>query len=98
MIRTATAAIDSQALQHNLQRVRQLAPRSRIIAVIKADAYGHGLLNAARALVWAAAAASGGYFFGRAIHTRYILWEVSQWLVYWCGLSIFTVAADSGLN
>ena len=50
MIRTATAAIDTQALQHNLQRVKQLAPRSRIMAVIKADAYGHGLLNAARAL------------------------------------------------
>jgi alanine racemase len=44
------AVIDSAALRSNLQTLRALAPRSRIAAVIKANAYGHGLVSAARAL------------------------------------------------
>lgn len=50
MIRQARASIDYSALGHNFQRVRQLAPNSRIMAVIKADAYGHGMLGVARHL------------------------------------------------
>jgi alanine racemase len=50
MTRPARARIDLQALQHNFERVRQCAPHSRIMAVIKSHAYGHGLVNAARAL------------------------------------------------
>jgi alanine racemase len=46
----AVAHVDAGALAHNLAQVRALAPRSRVLAVIKADAYGHGLLFAARAL------------------------------------------------
>ena len=45
-----SALIDLSALRHNLQRARATAPNSRVIAVIKADAYGHGMLRAARAL------------------------------------------------
>lgn len=35
--------LDIKALRHNVDRVRELAPKSNIIAVIKANAYGHGL-------------------------------------------------------
>src|SRR5271167_3641820 len=45
-----SATVDSGALQHNLQAVRQWAPHSRVMAVVKANAYGHGLVAAARAL------------------------------------------------
>jgi alanine racemase len=45
-----SATVDTAALRHNLQRVRTWAPRSRVMAVIKANAYGHGLVAAARAL------------------------------------------------
>jgi alanine racemase len=45
-----SATIDTGALKHNLQRVRQWAPRSRVMAVIKANGYGHGLVTVARAL------------------------------------------------
>lgn len=48
-MKTATAVIDRQALRHNLQRIRQMAPQSRLIAIVKANAYGHGALEAARA-------------------------------------------------
>ncbi len=45
-----SATIDSGALRHNLQAARRFAPTSRIMAVIKANAYGHGLIVVARAL------------------------------------------------
>jgi len=44
------AVIDLAALRHNLERVRSVAPNSRILAVVKANAYGHGLLRIAKAL------------------------------------------------
>jgi alanine racemase len=50
MSRPIQAHIDLSALEHNLSVVRRHAPRARVMAVIKADAYGHGLLRAAEAL------------------------------------------------
>jgi alanine racemase len=44
------AIVDTAALRHNLDRVRATAPASRVMAVIKANAYGHGLVPAAKAL------------------------------------------------
>jgi alanine racemase len=49
MSRPIQAHIDLSALQNNLRVVRRTAS-SRIMAVIKANAYGHGLLRAAEAL------------------------------------------------
>ncbi len=45
------ATISLAAIRHNLARVKQLAPNSKVMAVIKADAYGHGLIEIATALV-----------------------------------------------
>ncbi|MGD8310944.1 MAG: alanine racemase [Chromatiales bacterium] len=44
------ALLDLPAIQHNLQRARASAPSSRVMAVVKADAYGHGLVRVARVL------------------------------------------------
>ena len=44
------ALIDVKALEHNLQRVRSLAPAAKVLTMIKANAYGHGILQCARAL------------------------------------------------
>ncbi len=49
MSRPIHALIDLSALEHNLSVVRRHTPSSRVMAVIKADAYGHGLLHAAEA-------------------------------------------------
>lgn len=46
----ARAVIDTAALRHNLRRVRELAPESRVFAAVKADGYGHGAATVARAL------------------------------------------------
>ena len=48
--RIAKISLDAEALRHNLQRVKALAPESKIIAVIKANAYGHDVQIAAEAL------------------------------------------------
>lgn len=45
-----TATMSGDALRHNLAAVRRIAPASRVLAVIKANAYGHGLVHVAHAL------------------------------------------------
>ena len=46
----ARVKINREALRHNLHRVRQLTPHSKIMAAIKADGYGHGIIRVAEAL------------------------------------------------
>lgn len=43
MPRPITATIDLSALQHNLSVAKRCAPHSKVWAVVKANAYGHGL-------------------------------------------------------
>lgn len=50
MSRPTYMKIDLLALQHNLQRVRELAPDRSLIAMVKANAYGHGIVRVAHAL------------------------------------------------
>ncbi|MDO4697191.1 MAG: alanine racemase [Pasteurellaceae bacterium] len=42
-MKPATAIINGQALRHNIQQIKSLAPNSKICAVVKANAYGVGL-------------------------------------------------------
>ncbi|WP_298835189.1 alanine racemase [uncultured Piscinibacter sp.] len=46
MPRPISATIHTEALAHNLRRARQAAPQSRVWAVVKANAYGHGIERA----------------------------------------------------
>jgi alanine racemase len=55
MSRPARARIDLQALQHNFSLVQQAASDTQVMAIIKANAYGHGLVSIAQALPAAAA-------------------------------------------
>jgi alanine racemase len=48
--RAATATIHLDALRANLARIRALSGKAKVMAVVKADAYGHGLERCARAL------------------------------------------------
>ena len=50
MIPAAYAVLDLDAAAHNVQKVRSYAPDAKIMAVIKANGYGHGLLRIAEAL------------------------------------------------
>jgi len=51
--RLIRAVVDRNALRHNLSVVRARAGSARVIAVVKANAYGHGLVSATRALAGA---------------------------------------------
>ena len=44
------ATVDLSAIRHNLARVREYAPASRVMAAVKADAYGHGAVPVCKAL------------------------------------------------
>ena len=50
MPRPISATIDRAAFAHNLGVARRHAPHAKVFAVVKANAYGHGLLRAAAAL------------------------------------------------
>jgi len=50
MTRPARVVIDLEAVQSNLQTVKRYAPDQKIMAIIKADAYGHGLERIAKQL------------------------------------------------
>jgi alanine racemase len=48
--RNARVVINLDALSHNLNKAKEYAPNSQIMAVIKANAYGHGMLTVAAQL------------------------------------------------
>jgi len=50
MARPIVAVVDLAAIAANVARVRQFAPGAEVLAVVKANAYGHGLLRVLPAL------------------------------------------------
>ena len=50
MTQTAVAVIDAAAIRYNLERLKSAATGCRMLAVIKANAYGHGLETVATIL------------------------------------------------
>jgi alanine racemase len=78
MSRTTVATIHLAALRHNLARARELAGGAQVMAVVKADAYGHGLERVARALdgeagAFAVAAIADGLRLRAAGHRQRIV-------------------------
>lgn len=49
-MRPIVAHISLTALAHNLAQVRRYAPHAQVMSVVKANGYGHGLLNVAQGL------------------------------------------------
>lgn len=49
-MRPIQATISQRALRHNLAVVKQYAPQAKVMAVVKANGYGHGLINVAHGL------------------------------------------------
>lgn len=61
----ARAVVDLDAIRDNVRALRTTAPTAQVMAVVKADAYGHGLAPAARA-----ALAGGATWLGAAQSTE----------------------------
>ena len=49
----ALATIDLQALKYNFSRVKEIVPQSFVLAMIKSNGYGHGLVRVAKTLTLA---------------------------------------------
>lgn len=49
--RPTRAIICTDAIAHNLAQVQKAAPHSQVMAILKADAYGHGMVQVAQHLV-----------------------------------------------
>lgn len=47
---TAISIVDLQAVKHNLMLIGRLMPGKKIMAMVKCNAYGHGLVEIARAI------------------------------------------------
>ena len=50
MSRAAKIRVDLDAIRHNFRLARSLSPDSNAAAIIKANAYGHGAVEVAKAL------------------------------------------------
>ena len=50
MTRPSRVIINIKALEQNFSRIKELAPQSKVMAIIKADAYGHGIVRVAKTL------------------------------------------------
>ena len=50
MTRPAVIYVDLAALHHNCQRIREFSPNSSVLGIVKANAYGHGAIDIAKAL------------------------------------------------
>ena len=50
MLRPTAAKIKLSSLRHNVSFAKSIAPATKLMAVIKADAYGHGAISVAEAL------------------------------------------------
>src|SRR4051794_31741109 len=55
----AEAVVDLDAIAHNVRLLRELAGSAQVMAVVKADGYGHGAIPVARAALAAGAAELG---------------------------------------
>jgi alanine racemase len=68
--RGAVAAIDLDALRSNVARCQEIAHGSSVMVVVKADAYGHGLIPCGRAAIQAGAQWLGVALLEEAIRLR----------------------------
>ncbi len=69
--RDTVAEVDLDAIRHNVRQFRRHLPESvRLMAVVKADAYGHGAVPAARAALSAGADSLAVAFLDEALELR----------------------------
>jgi alanine racemase len=66
----AEAVVDLGAIEHNVRLLCEHAGSARVMAVVKADGYGHGATQAARAALAAGAAELGVATVGEALALR----------------------------
>ena len=66
----AEAVVDLGAIEHNVRVLREHAGSAQVMAVVKADGYGHGAVRVARAALAAGAAELGVATVDEALELR----------------------------
>lgn len=66
----AEIRVDLDAIRHNVARLRAAAPGAELMAVVKADGYGHGMLPVAKAALQAGASQLGVCTLDEALALR----------------------------
>jgi len=69
-MRGTTAVINTSILKNNYKRVKELAPGSAVMAIVKANAYGHGMIQVSKILSEAGVDYLGVAFIDEAIELR----------------------------
>lgn len=79
----AEIRIDLAAIRHNVRLLRAAAPGAELMAVVKADGYGHGMVPVARAALAAGAGSLGVCTLAEALELRQagITAPVLAWLL-----------------
>ena len=70
LVTPAEARVDLAAIRHNVALLRDFAPGAELMAAVKADGYGHGLVPCARAALEAGATRLGPAFIQEALDLR----------------------------
>ncbi len=78
-MRTATITINPQAITHNLLQAKKHAPTAKVLAMVKANAYGHGVAAVLPALQQADGI--GVATFDEALEARQLGWHKTIGLV-----------------
>ena len=65
-----SAVIDLDAIRHNVRHLAAVASPAKVMAVVKADAYGHGAVHVARAALGAGASWLGIAHISEALALR----------------------------
>jgi alanine racemase len=68
--RGAVAEIDLSAIAHNLETLKKITKNRTVIAVVKADAYGHGSIEVSKRLIQEGVSYLAVAYTGEAIHIR----------------------------
>ncbi len=70
MNRGAVAEIDLSAIAQNLETLKKITKKRTVIAVVKADAYGHGSIEVSKRLIQEGVSYLAVAYTGEAIHIR----------------------------
>ncbi|MFI7450532.1 alanine racemase [Nonomuraea sp. NPDC049714] len=83
MATPAQARVDLAAIRHNVALLKERAGGAELMAAVKADAYGHGLVPSSRAMLAGGAAMLGTAFIAEALELRAggITAPVLSWLI-----------------
>jgi alanine racemase len=70
VLRPTTVYVELAALRHNLAVIKNRVGRARVMAIVKANAYGHGLIRTSKELLASGADALGVAFLEEGIALR----------------------------